>query len=115
MPVNPTPDLRAHEARAQDNDEINLLDLLVVVADNLRLLVLAPLAIGIVALGISFLIPPTFTAKTRFLPPQQQQSGAAAMLQGLAPWAVWPVLPQVSKTPTTSLSRFWRVQRFRMP
>ncbi len=83
MPVNPNSDLRAHEPRVQDNDEINLLDLLVVIADNLRLLVLAPLAIGIVALGISFLIPPTFTAKTRFLPPQQQQSGAVAMLQGL--------------------------------
>ena len=67
----------------QDDDEINLLDLLVVVADNLRLLVLAPLAIGLLALGISFLIPPTFTAKTEFLPPQQQQSGAVAMLQSL--------------------------------
>jgi len=36
-----------------------------------------------VALGITFLIPPTFTATTRFLPPQQQQSGAAMMLQSL--------------------------------
>ena len=83
MPVNSNSDVRADEAKAQDDDEINLLDLLVVVADNLRLLVLAPLAIGLLALGISFLIPPTFTAKTEFLPPQQQQSGAVAMLQSL--------------------------------
>ena len=83
MPVNSNSDSRVDERNTQDDDEINLLDLLVVVADNLRLLVLAPLAIGLLALGISFLIPPTFTAKTEFLPPQQQQSGAVAMLQSL--------------------------------
>lgn len=64
-------------------DEISLLDLLQVVVDNLRLLVLGPLAVGIAALGISFAIPPTFTAKTQFLPPQQQQSAAASMLASL--------------------------------
>jgi uncharacterized protein involved in exopolysaccharide biosynthesis len=64
-------------------DEISLLDLLQVIVDNLRLLVLAPLAVGILALGISFLIPPTYTAKTQFLPPQQQQSSASALLQSL--------------------------------
>jgi uncharacterized protein involved in exopolysaccharide biosynthesis len=64
-------------------DEISLLDLLQVIVDNLRLLVLGPLAVGILALGISFLIPPTYTAKTQFLPPQQQQSSASALLQSL--------------------------------
>ena len=66
-----------------DEDEISLLDLLQTVADNLRLLVLGPLAVGVVALGISFAVPPTFTAKATFLPPQQQQSSAAALLQSL--------------------------------
>lgn len=66
-----------------EDDEISLLDLLQTVVENLRLLVLAPLAIGLLALGISFLIKPTFTATTQFLPPQQQQSAAAAMLQSL--------------------------------
>lgn len=65
------------------DDEISLLDLLQTVVDNLRLLVLGPLAVGLAALGISFAIPPTFTASTQFLPPQQQQSAAAAMLQSL--------------------------------
>ena len=67
----------------QDNDEISLLDLLQTIVDNLRLLVLGPLAVGITALVISFLIPPTYTAKTQFLPPQQQQSAAASMLASL--------------------------------
>jgi tyrosine-protein kinase Etk/Wzc len=67
----------------QDDDEISLLDLLQTIVDNLRLLVLGPLAVGITALGISFVIPPTYTAKTQFLPPQQQQSAAASMLASL--------------------------------
>jgi tyrosine-protein kinase Etk/Wzc len=67
----------------QDDDEISLLDLLQTIVDNLRLLVLGPLAVGVAALGISFLIPPTYTAKTQFLPPQQQQSAAASMLASL--------------------------------
>lgn len=66
-----------------EGDEISLLDLLQTVVENLRLLVLGPLTVGLLALGISFLIKPTFTATTQFLPPQQQQSAAAAMLQSL--------------------------------
>jgi tyrosine-protein kinase Etk/Wzc len=80
--TEPTEAALAQGALTED-DEISLLDLLQVVADNLRLLVLAPLAAGLLALGYSFAIAPTFTATTRFMPPQQQQSGAAAMLAGL--------------------------------
>lgn len=72
-----------NQAATPDDDEINLLDLLQVVADNLRLLVLAPLAAGLLALGITFVIPPTFTATTVFMPPQQQQSNVAMMMQSL--------------------------------
>jgi capsule polysaccharide export protein KpsE/RkpR len=39
--------------------------------------------VGIAALGMSYLIAPTYTAKTQFLPPQQQQSAAASMLASL--------------------------------
>ena len=65
------------------DDEISLLDLLQVVVDNLRLLVLGPLAVGLVTLGITFAIAPTFTATTNFMPPQQQASGAASLLSSL--------------------------------
>jgi len=86
--MTPTPEsATAPDARppvpVEDDDEISLLDLLQVVVDNLRLLVLGPLAAGLLALGISFVIAPTFTATTVFMPPQQQQSGAAMMLQSL--------------------------------
>ncbi|MBM3390117.1 MAG: lipopolysaccharide biosynthesis protein [Betaproteobacteria bacterium] len=63
--------------------EISLLDLLQTVAENLRLLALGPLVVGLAALGISFVVAPTFTGKVTFLPPQQQQSSAAALLQSL--------------------------------
>jgi uncharacterized protein involved in exopolysaccharide biosynthesis len=73
---------RAQEV-GQDDDEISLLDLLQVVVENLRLLVLGPLLVGLVVLGITFAITPTFTATTKFMPPQQQSSGAASLLQSL--------------------------------
>lgn len=65
------------------NNEVSLLDLVQIVADNLKLLTVGPLAVGVTALAISFAIPPTYTATTRFLPPQQQQSLAAGMLSSL--------------------------------
>jgi len=67
----------------EGDDDIDLVDLMQVAADNLRLLVIGPLTAGLLALGICFAIAPTFTATTKFLPPQQQQSSAAAMLQSL--------------------------------
>jgi uncharacterized protein involved in exopolysaccharide biosynthesis len=61
------------------DDEISLLDVALVLAENWKTLVFVPLAAGVVALGISFLIPPTYTAVTRILPPVQQQSTSAAL------------------------------------
>jgi tyrosine-protein kinase Etk/Wzc len=83
MSENATSSAQAGMGDMQDDDEITLLDLLQVIVDNLRLLVLGPLVCGLAALGYSFTIPPTYTAKTQFLPPQQQQSSAASMLASL--------------------------------
>ncbi len=83
MSENATSNAQASMGDMHDDDEISLLDLLQVVVDNLRLLVLGPLLCGLAALVIGFAIPPTFTAKTQFLPPQQQQSSAASMLASL--------------------------------
>ncbi|MDO8275546.1 MAG: Wzz/FepE/Etk N-terminal domain-containing protein [Serpentinimonas sp.] len=66
-----------------DEDEISLLDLFATIAANLKLLIIAPLLVGFAVLGISFLMTPIYTAQTKFLPPMQQQSGAAAILQQL--------------------------------
>ena len=68
----------------QDDDEISLLDLLETLAERFWLLVLGPLAVGLVALGGSFLVDPTFTARTMLMPPQAQQSAAAKLQKFLA-------------------------------
>ena len=81
--TNTTPDDSNATLDLIENDEISLIDLLQVVVDHLRLLVLGPLCIGLSALGICFLISPTFTATTKFLPPQQQQSSAASLMASL--------------------------------
>ncbi|MDO9611632.1 MAG: Wzz/FepE/Etk N-terminal domain-containing protein, partial [Serpentinimonas sp.] len=82
-PHSSTPAAAPGAAPDSADDEISLLDLLATVADNLKLLILAPLLVGFAVLGISFLLTPIYTAQTKFLPPMQQQNAAAAMLQQL--------------------------------
>jgi tyrosine-protein kinase Etk/Wzc len=84
MSENATSNAQASMVDNQHDEEISLLDLLQVIVDNLRLLVLGPIACGLLALGYSFTIPTIYTAKTQFLPPQQQQNAAATMLASLS-------------------------------
>ncbi|UCH18056.1 MAG: lipopolysaccharide biosynthesis protein [Burkholderiales bacterium] len=66
-----------------EDEGLSLLDLAVPLAEHLKLLIIGPILAGLVALGITYLIAPTFTARTSFLPPQQQQSAAASALSSL--------------------------------
>jgi uncharacterized protein involved in exopolysaccharide biosynthesis len=68
----------------KNNDEISLLDILGVIAENLRLLVVAPIVAGLISLAYTFTLTPIFTAKTTIIPPGQNTSGggAAAALLG---------------------------------
>ena len=86
---NEAPLVNLDAAPAVDDDEgMDLFELLALLRENLKLLVAAPLLAGLVALGITYLIKPTFTATTVFLPPQQQQqSAAASVLAQLGPLA----------------------------
>ena len=63
--------------------EGSLLEMVEKLAARWRLLVLAPLASGALAVSGSYLIDPTYTAVTMLLPPQQQQTAAASALAGL--------------------------------
>lgn len=42
-----------------------------------------PLLVGLLAFGATYLVRPTFTARTSFMPPQQAQSGTASALASL--------------------------------
>ena len=82
--ANPlSPDAAADGTTAPNENKGSLIDLLQLVVDNLRLLVLGSLGGGLFALAVAFVVPPTFTAKTQFIPPKQQQSTAAAALSDL--------------------------------
>jgi uncharacterized protein involved in exopolysaccharide biosynthesis len=71
-----------------DEDEISLLDLLLVISENIKLLIIGPILAGLIALGYAFTITPTFTAKTTMLPPSGGSGGtAAAILDQLGPLA----------------------------
>jgi uncharacterized protein involved in exopolysaccharide biosynthesis len=73
---NPTPDNRA----AQDDDEINLMDLLLVIAKHNRFIIKLTGAVAILAVAISLIMPNVYTAKTVILPPQQGASTASMLL-----------------------------------
>jgi uncharacterized protein involved in exopolysaccharide biosynthesis len=78
-----SPEVQSNALVTPDDEGMGLLDLLTILATRWRLLLLAPIAAGTLALGATYLIAPTFTAKTTFLPPQQQQSTAASALASL--------------------------------
>ena len=58
----------------------SLLDLLLVVAENLKLLVLGPLLVGLLALGVGFALPQSFVSQAILLisPPNSPNSPNAA-------------------------------------
>lgn len=82
------PSLDAERARYEaEDEELTLGELLLALRRRWLLLIAVPLSVGALALGVTYLIPPTFTASTTFMPPQQGQSGAAAALAALGPLA----------------------------
>ncbi len=60
----PPSDTVNHAIASPEEDEISLLDLLVVIAENLRLLVLGPLLAALLALGISSVLPRSWQSIT---------------------------------------------------
>ena len=74
------------EADAED-EGMTLGEMASALRERLVLLTVGPLAAGALALGITYLIAPTFTAVTTFMPPQQAQSSAASALAALGPLA----------------------------
>lgn len=72
---------------AGDDDEVNLLDLLIVLAKHKKIIVGLPFVVAVYFAVYSLSIPNSFTANTRILPPQSQSSGSSsimAQLGGLA-------------------------------
>lgn len=76
---NPTPDNRP----AQDEDEINLMDLVLVLAKHNRFIIKLTASVAVLAVIYALLQPNIYTAKTVILPPQQGASTASMLLGSL--------------------------------
>ncbi len=61
-------------------DEIDLLDILITLAHYKKMIAGCTIGIGSAALVISLLMTPIFTSTAKIMPPQQQNSGLAAMM-----------------------------------
>jgi uncharacterized protein involved in exopolysaccharide biosynthesis len=68
---------------AQDDDDISLIDLAIALGEEKKTLFAVPAITTTLAIVVSLLMTPIFTAKTVMMPPQQQQSGAASALASL--------------------------------
>jgi uncharacterized protein involved in exopolysaccharide biosynthesis len=76
---------RGQELEAEEG--MDLFELIGLLGQHVILIVGGAIVAGLVVLGVTYLIRPTFTASTTFLPPQQQQSAAASVLATLGPLA----------------------------
>ena len=66
--------------QAMPDDEINLLDLLIVLAKHKAMILKVTLGAALLAVGVALLMPNVYTGTARILPPQQAQSSASALL-----------------------------------
>jgi uncharacterized protein involved in exopolysaccharide biosynthesis len=65
------------------DDSVSLFDIALPLIESWKLWILGSLVVGLAALGLASVATPVFTARTTFLPPQQQQSGVASALASL--------------------------------
>lgn len=80
MPENQTVSPQSH---APAEDEINLLDLLIVLAKYKKMIIGLTAAAAFLAVGYALSLTNVYTATAKILPPQQSQSSASAMLSQL--------------------------------
>ena len=66
-----------------EDDEISLIDLAIALGEDKKTFFAIPAITTTLAIVVSLLMTPIFTAKTVMMPPQQQQSGAVSALASL--------------------------------
>jgi len=74
------------QTKAPENaasEDVSVIDIMIVLAKHKKLIVGFTLAVAVISAVVSFALPNWYRATTRLLPPQQAQSGAAALLSQL--------------------------------
>ncbi len=72
-----------NEAQQPEEDEINLLELLIVLVKNKKMILGVTFVAALLAVGFSLQKPNIYTATAKIIPPQQGQSSASALLSQL--------------------------------
>ena len=96
------------ETYDEEND-VSFLDLLVVVADNLKLLIFGPVLVGLLALAVSYALPQTFISQSILalpIPPQTATQAVAVMVSSLV---LDPVIEslKLAEGRTMQITRSW--------
>jgi tyrosine-protein kinase Etk/Wzc len=79
------PKIDGEAIRSREEERVYFLDLLIVLAKHKKFIAWFVFAAVAASVSISLLLSPSFTASTRILPPQQDQSTASALLSQLNP------------------------------
>lgn len=75
------------EKKREEEDEINLLDLLIVLAKHKKLIIGGTLGAGVIMAVISLIMTPIYLAETKIYIPQSSNSISAQMISQLGPMA----------------------------
>jgi uncharacterized protein involved in exopolysaccharide biosynthesis len=73
----------SEKAIEPDDNEISIVEIMIVLAKRKKLVLGLPMLAALLSVVVSLVLPETFRASTKLLPPQQPQSGAAALLSQL--------------------------------
>jgi hypothetical protein len=93
----------------EQEDEVSLLDLLGVAAENLRLLVLGPVLIGLLAFASSYVLPKSFVSQSILAVPVSPQTPAQAVAVMVSPLVLDPVIESLKLADgrTMQVTRAW--------
>src|SRR5476651_762822 len=78
----------AGQRSAEGGANHHFMDRAITLARHRVLVLVFPLVAGLIAAIVSLLLPPTYTADTKVVPPQQNQSSGAGLLSQLSPLAM---------------------------
>jgi tyrosine-protein kinase Etk/Wzc len=76
-------DLQNNNVSVAEEEDVSLLDILTVIGEQKSLILGLTLAASLLAVVVTLVMTPVFTARTLVMPPQQKQSSAASSLASL--------------------------------
>lgn len=96
-------------------EEISLLDLLLIAAGEIKLLILGPLVVGLLAWGVGITLPQSFTSQAILALPTQTQTQAQAAAMLVSPVVLDPVIEslKLSKGQSIQLARLGLVNQIK--